>query len=83
MIEANCFHLNNKMANRKRKLYIDNELFRHNYNSKYPDVTLHSLRKYLENTLTKLRTQASHIIALRCSVLGLVDMRSGYCELYG
>ena len=51
--ESSCFHLNNKMANRKLTVYFDGALLNHNPTPKYLGVTLD--RSLIKDTLSILQ----------------------------
>ncbi|XP_049799091.1 uncharacterized protein LOC126234439 [Schistocerca nitens] len=87
--EAMCFHLNNKLANRRLKIYFDNNI------QKYLGVTLDrtlSYKQHLINTAAKICTRnniiqklcgtswGSSASTLRCSALGLVYSAAEYCS---
>lgn len=92
--EVTCFHLNNKMADRKLKVCFDNTLLNHNKNPKYLGITLDrtlSFNVHLTNTAEKLKTRNNIIqklcgstwgtsaSTLRLSALGLVYSAAEYC----
>lgn len=92
--EVCCFHLNNKMANRELKVYMDNQQLRHNSYPKYLGVTLDrtlSYKQHLRNVAAKVGTRnniiqklcgttwGSTAATLRCSALGLVYSTAEYC----
>lgn len=92
--EVACFHLNNKMAERKLNVLFDNLLLKHNKNPKYLGVILDrtlSFKDHLTKTAEKLKSRNNIIqklcgstwgaltSTLRSSALGLVYSAAEYC----
>lgn len=92
--EVTCFHLNNKMAERKLNVYFENTLLTHNKNPRYLGVTLDrtlSFNVHISKTVEKLKTRNNIIqklcgstwgasaSTLRSSAMGLVYSVAEYC----
>ncbi|KAL1465708.1 hypothetical protein WDU94_005254 [Cyamophila willieti] len=92
--EVCCFHLNNRLAQRKLHVTFANQTLKHNDNPKYLGVVLDrtlSFKVHLQNTASKLKTRnniihklcgsswGSSTHVLKSSTLGLVYSAAEYC----